>query len=171
MFHSQFFTCSNPHVDRCSNPLPWDPLSSPQSAGVCAGVCRAGGAPPPRSRLRCSSKKYNKLWIGINRTDKANKLVKSYRPRCSMSFQAVNHLRFGGWFGAFRGKGQACPYKATLIYIYIYIHTYMFLQSMKQWKTPNLTINGWSNGGRPALWSRILGPRINRADKQNPDWP
>ena len=21
--------CSNPHVDRCSNPLPWDPLSSP----------------------------------------------------------------------------------------------------------------------------------------------
>jgi len=31
--------------------------------------------------------------------------------QCSMSFQAVNHLRFGGWFGAFRGKGQACPYK------------------------------------------------------------
>ena len=22
--------CSNPHVDRCSNPLPWDPRSSPQ---------------------------------------------------------------------------------------------------------------------------------------------
>ena len=29
MFYSQFFTCSNPHVDRCSNPLPWDPLRSP----------------------------------------------------------------------------------------------------------------------------------------------
>ena len=31
--YSQFFTCSNPHVDRCSNPLPWDPLSSPWSVG------------------------------------------------------------------------------------------------------------------------------------------
>ena len=31
MLFSQFFTCSNPRVDRCSNPLPWDPLiSSPQ---------------------------------------------------------------------------------------------------------------------------------------------
>ena len=29
MCFTQFFTCSNPHVDRCSNPLPWDPLSSP----------------------------------------------------------------------------------------------------------------------------------------------
>ena len=26
VFRPQFFTCSNPHVDRCSNPLPWDPL-------------------------------------------------------------------------------------------------------------------------------------------------
>ena len=26
---TQFLTCSNPHVDRCSNPLPWDPLTSP----------------------------------------------------------------------------------------------------------------------------------------------
>ena len=26
---SQLFACSNPRVDRCSNPLPWDPLSSP----------------------------------------------------------------------------------------------------------------------------------------------
>ena len=25
-FCSQFFTCSSPHVDRCSNPLPGDPL-------------------------------------------------------------------------------------------------------------------------------------------------
>ena len=33
-FYSQFFTCSNPHVDRCSNPLPWDPLSSPRSDGA-----------------------------------------------------------------------------------------------------------------------------------------
>ena len=31
MFYSQFFTCSNPHVDRCSNPRPWDSLNSPQS--------------------------------------------------------------------------------------------------------------------------------------------
>ena len=29
-FCSQFFARANPHVDRCSNPLPWDPLSSPQ---------------------------------------------------------------------------------------------------------------------------------------------
>ena len=27
VFCSQFVSCSNPHVDRCSNPLPWDPLS------------------------------------------------------------------------------------------------------------------------------------------------
>ena len=33
VFYSQLLTCSNPHVDRCSNPLPWDPLSSPQRAG------------------------------------------------------------------------------------------------------------------------------------------
>ena len=26
-------TCSNPHVDRCSNPLPWDPLTSPSNYG------------------------------------------------------------------------------------------------------------------------------------------
>ena len=31
VFYSQLFACSNPHVDRCSNPLPWDPLSSPQT--------------------------------------------------------------------------------------------------------------------------------------------
>ena len=30
-FYSQF---SNPHVDRCSNPLPWEPFSSPQSTGA-----------------------------------------------------------------------------------------------------------------------------------------
>ena len=30
MLHSRFFACSNPHVDRCSNPLPWDPLNSPE---------------------------------------------------------------------------------------------------------------------------------------------
>ena len=29
VFCFNLFTCSNPHVDRCSNPLPWDPLSSP----------------------------------------------------------------------------------------------------------------------------------------------
>ena len=28
-FCSPLCTCSNPHVDRCSNPLPWDPLTSP----------------------------------------------------------------------------------------------------------------------------------------------
>jgi len=33
--------------------------------------------------------------------------------QCSMSFQAVNHMRCGGWFGAFRGKGTACPYKVV----------------------------------------------------------
>ena len=27
--YSQFVTCSSPHIDRCSNPLPWDLLSSP----------------------------------------------------------------------------------------------------------------------------------------------
>ena len=34
MFCSQLFTCSSPHVDRCSNPLPWDPLSSLQTTGT-----------------------------------------------------------------------------------------------------------------------------------------
>ena len=29
---SQFVSSSNHHVDRCSNPLPWDPLSSPQKS-------------------------------------------------------------------------------------------------------------------------------------------
>ena len=28
-FTLKFFACSDPHVDRCSNPLLWDPLSSP----------------------------------------------------------------------------------------------------------------------------------------------
>ena len=26
VFYSRLLTCSNPHVDRCSDPLPWDPL-------------------------------------------------------------------------------------------------------------------------------------------------
>ena len=30
VFYSQFFTGSNPHVDRCSDSLQWDPFSSPQ---------------------------------------------------------------------------------------------------------------------------------------------
>ena len=25
VLYSRFFTCSNPNVDRCSSPLPWDP--------------------------------------------------------------------------------------------------------------------------------------------------
>ena len=29
MFYAQFSTCSNPHADPCSNPIPWDPLGSP----------------------------------------------------------------------------------------------------------------------------------------------
>ena len=29
VFYSQVFACPNPYVDRCSNPLPWDPLGSP----------------------------------------------------------------------------------------------------------------------------------------------
>ena len=29
VFYSQLFTCSNLHVDRCSDSLPWDALSSP----------------------------------------------------------------------------------------------------------------------------------------------
>mmetsp|Transcript_23002 Transcript_23002/g.64653 ORF Transcript_23002/g.64653 Transcript_23002/m.64653 type:complete len:293 (+) Transcript_23002:108-986(+) len=28
-----------------------------------------------------------------------------------LSFQPVNHLRFGGWFGAFKDPDKACPYK------------------------------------------------------------
>ena len=31
VFYYRFFACSNPHVNRCSKPLPWDPLSSPLS--------------------------------------------------------------------------------------------------------------------------------------------
>ena len=31
LFCFQLFTGSNPHVDRRSNPLPWDPLRSPQT--------------------------------------------------------------------------------------------------------------------------------------------
>lgn len=28
-----------------------------------------------------------------------------------LSFQALNHLRFGGWLGAYRDASKACPYK------------------------------------------------------------
>jgi len=28
-----------------------------------------------------------------------------------LSFQAINHLRFGGWLGAYRDQKAACPYK------------------------------------------------------------
>lgn len=28
-----------------------------------------------------------------------------------LSFQPINHLRFGGWLGAFRDESDACPYK------------------------------------------------------------
>lgn len=30
-----------------------------------------------------------------------------------LSFQAVNHLRFGGWLGAYRQPNKACPYKVV----------------------------------------------------------
>ena len=35
---SQFVTCSNPHVDRYLNPLPWDPLTSPYTNDTDAGT-------------------------------------------------------------------------------------------------------------------------------------
>mmetsp|Transcript_59502 Transcript_59502/g.166180 ORF Transcript_59502/g.166180 Transcript_59502/m.166180 type:complete len:291 (-) Transcript_59502:164-1036(-) len=31
--------------------------------------------------------------------------------QCWLSFSAVNHLRFGGWLGAYRDQRSACPYK------------------------------------------------------------
>ena len=69
MFYSRLCTCSNPHVDRCSNPLPWDPLSSPQihARALCAvrnmsivwsvsasalGLCRRTREELPRGRDR-----------------------------------------------------------------------------------------------------------------------
>ena len=46
VFYPQVFTCFNPHDDRCADPLPWDPLSSPYR-GVAAlrGVEREYLAP------------------------------------------------------------------------------------------------------------------------------
>ena len=52
MFYSQFFTRSNPHVGRCSNPLPWDPLSS--SSKRC---CPAPAAPGTYTDIMCVGKK------------------------------------------------------------------------------------------------------------------
>ena len=52
MVYSQFFICSNPHVDRCSNPLPWDSLSSPSKE---VGPLNGGPfrlEPPERDRSR-----------------------------------------------------------------------------------------------------------------------
>ena len=45
--YSQFVTSSNPHEDRCANPLPWDHLSSPQSEDGAPRGCfgRAAAAP------------------------------------------------------------------------------------------------------------------------------
>jgi len=31
--------------------------------------------------------------------------------QCWLSFKPINHLRFGGWLGAFRDAQRACPYK------------------------------------------------------------
>ena len=43
VFYSQLFTCSNPHAHRCSNRLPWDPLSSPSMSGEAKwGRCKRG---------------------------------------------------------------------------------------------------------------------------------
>ena len=39
-FYSQLFTSSNPHADRCSKPLPWDPLSSPYTLANKTSVLR-----------------------------------------------------------------------------------------------------------------------------------
>lgn len=30
---------------------------------------------------------------------------------CSLAFQAINHLRNGGWMGVYRDSAKACPYK------------------------------------------------------------
>ena len=53
---SQFFTCSSPYADRCSKPLPWDPLSSPQKHdwyGMSPRYCRMQRASHNQTRLRC----------------------------------------------------------------------------------------------------------------------
>ena len=49
VFYSQFSTCSNPRVDRCSNPFPWDPHSSPSNewehdAGPAAAAATCAGS-------------------------------------------------------------------------------------------------------------------------------
>ena len=46
MLHSQIFTRSNPNVDRCSNPLPWDSdsLSSPETYASRDGVPQVNAA-------------------------------------------------------------------------------------------------------------------------------
>ena len=51
-FLSRLFVCSNPRVERCSNPLPWDPLGSPVSPGVLfARISGDGGSSGDWSRL------------------------------------------------------------------------------------------------------------------------
>mmetsp|Transcript_22100 Transcript_22100/g.61939 ORF Transcript_22100/g.61939 Transcript_22100/m.61939 type:complete len:291 (+) Transcript_22100:89-961(+) len=32
---------------------------------------------------------------------------------CWLAFSAINHLRFGGWLGAYRDQRSACPYKVV----------------------------------------------------------
>ena len=42
----QLFTCSSPDVDRCSDPLPWDARSSPETLAVaCLAISHVRAIP------------------------------------------------------------------------------------------------------------------------------
>ena len=79
LFCSQFFTRSNPHVDRCSNPLPWDPLvplktlqraapgfgsAPPRGVGCCA-VRLLGGRSPAAFLQAPSWQNCNQVYLDL----------------------------------------------------------------------------------------------------------
>ena len=95
----KLFTCSNPHVDRCSNPLPWDPLSSPWSIGLrqafaSASGHHAGQKHPTRTFKLCACHV-------LGRPSPRFGAFGDRRTRCH-----CRHLRSARWLLALRGVSK-----------------------------------------------------------------
>ena len=104
MLCSQLFTSSNPHVDRCSSPLPWDPLRSPQSRST-RGPHRPGQDQDELPTFQCS----NPLpWDTLNSPYSVERSTRR-------SLADERDLYTIG----------VCIY--VYVYIYIYIHLYIHI--------------------------------------------
>ena len=126
MLKSSFLTCSNPHVDRCSNPLPGDPLSSAQLTTTGIRRSRASNSHPPRRFASDVFRPWNYL--------RGFRVVSGYLSKMSSFYSAATAIPLE--LSAPRAAAApSLPLSLSLyiyiyisyLYIYIYIYTYIHI--------------------------------------------